>query len=100
MGYVQTGVIKPLLMSLRYSWQCKPNFEALPTITDGLSRSPSFGVRPTFAGRQGFGRRAAGKSARKIAATLNERQIATPTGSVWHAATVIRVQKRPQLGEG
>ena len=36
----------------------------------------------------------AGKSARKIAAALNERKIATPTGGVWHAATVIRVQKR------
>jgi DNA invertase Pin-like site-specific DNA recombinase len=33
-------------------------------------------------------------SARKIAAVLNERKIATPTGGVWHAATVIRVQKR------
>ena len=33
-------------------------------------------------------------SARGIAAALNERKIATPTGGVWHAATVIRVQKR------
>jgi Recombinase len=33
----------------------------------------------------------AGLSARKIAATLNERKIATHTGGVWHAATVIRV---------
>jgi DNA invertase Pin-like site-specific DNA recombinase len=29
----------------------------------------------------------AGMSARKIAAVLNERQIVTPTGGVWHAAT-------------
>jgi DNA invertase Pin-like site-specific DNA recombinase len=36
----------------------------------------------------------AGVSARKIAAVLNERKIATPTGGAWHAATVIRVQKR------
>jgi DNA invertase Pin-like site-specific DNA recombinase len=36
----------------------------------------------------------AGKSARKIAAVLNERKITTPTGGEWHAATVIRVQKR------
>jgi len=36
----------------------------------------------------------AGKSARKIAAVLNERKVVTPTGGVWHAATVIRVQKR------
>jgi DNA invertase Pin-like site-specific DNA recombinase len=33
-------------------------------------------------------------SARKIAAVLNERKVVTPTGGVWHAATVIRVQKR------
>jgi DNA invertase Pin-like site-specific DNA recombinase len=39
----------------------------------------------------------AGKSARKIAAALNERQIATPTGGVWYAATVIRVKKRLEL---
>jgi DNA invertase Pin-like site-specific DNA recombinase len=39
----------------------------------------------------------AGLSARKIAAALNERKIATPTGGVWHAATVIRVQKRLRL---
>jgi DNA invertase Pin-like site-specific DNA recombinase len=36
----------------------------------------------------------AGLSARKIAAELNRRKIATPTGGDWHAATVIRVQKR------
>jgi DNA invertase Pin-like site-specific DNA recombinase len=37
-------------------------------------------------------------SARKIAVALNERRIPTPAGGVWHAATVIRVQKR--LAEG
>jgi hypothetical protein len=36
----------------------------------------------------------ADQSARKIAATMNERKIVTPAGGVWHAATVIRVQKR------
>ncbi|MDB5616224.1 recombinase family protein [Tardiphaga sp.] len=36
----------------------------------------------------------AGLSARKIAAALNERKIATPNGGPWHAVTVIRVQKR------
>ena len=41
----------------------------------------------------------AGLSARKIAAALNERKIATPTGGVWHAATVIRVQKRLGLSQ-
>jgi hypothetical protein len=40
----------------------------------------------------------AGMSARKIAAALNERKVATPTGGDWHAATVIRVQKRLGLG--
>src|SRR3954468_4063276 len=34
------------------------------------------------------------RSARAIATALNERKIATPTGGKWHAATVIRVQKR------
>jgi DNA invertase Pin-like site-specific DNA recombinase len=36
----------------------------------------------------------AGPSARKIAAALNERKIPTPAGGEWHAATVIRVQRR------
>jgi recombinase len=39
-----------------------------------------------------------GRSARATAAALNERKIATPTGGRWHAATVIRVQKR--IAEG
>ena len=33
-------------------------------------------------------------SARKIAGVLNDRNIPTPAGGLWHAATVIRVQKR------
>jgi hypothetical protein len=37
-------------------------------------------------------------SARKIAVTLNDRKIPTPAGGEWHAATVIRIQKR--LAEG
>jgi DNA invertase Pin-like site-specific DNA recombinase len=36
----------------------------------------------------------AGKSARAIAAELNERQVPTPSGGLWYAATVIRVQRR------
>lgn len=36
----------------------------------------------------------AGMSARKIAGVLNDRNIPTPAGGLWHAATVIRVQKR------
>ena len=33
-------------------------------------------------------------SARAIAAELNARKIPTPRGGVWHAETVIRVQRR------
>ena len=36
----------------------------------------------------------AGQSANAIAKTLNERNVATPTGSPWSAKTVIRVQRR------
>jgi DNA invertase Pin-like site-specific DNA recombinase len=36
----------------------------------------------------------AGKSARAIAAELNDRKVATPNGGPWYAATVIRVQRR------
>jgi DNA invertase Pin-like site-specific DNA recombinase len=36
----------------------------------------------------------AGKSARAIAAELNARGTATPSGGRWHAETVIRVQRR------
>jgi hypothetical protein len=36
----------------------------------------------------------AGRSARAIAAELNARGIATPSGGRWHAETVIRVQRR------
>jgi DNA invertase Pin-like site-specific DNA recombinase len=35
-----------------------------------------------------------GKSARAIAAALNERKIPTPAGGAWHSVTVTRVQKR------
>jgi DNA invertase Pin-like site-specific DNA recombinase len=48
-------------------------------------------LRPIFA-------ELTGRSGRAIAAALNERKIATPTGGKWHAATVIRVQKR--IAEG
>ena len=41
-----------------------------------------------------------GQSARAIATVLNERKIATPTGGKWHAATVIRVQKRIAQTDG
>ena len=35
-----------------------------------------------------------GKSSRAIAAELNARNVATPTGGKWHAQTVLRVQRR------
>ena len=35
-----------------------------------------------------------GKSARAIAAELNTRGVATPTGARWHTETVLRVQRR------
>jgi DNA invertase Pin-like site-specific DNA recombinase len=35
-----------------------------------------------------------GLSARAIAAELNAREVATPSGGKWHAETVIRVQRR------
>ena len=35
-----------------------------------------------------------GKSAMEIARVLNERKIPTPAGGLWHAMTVIRVQRR------
>ena len=38
-----------------------------------------------------------GKSARAIAAVLNERKIPPPGGGPWHGVTVIRVQKRLRL---
>jgi DNA invertase Pin-like site-specific DNA recombinase len=44
-------------------------------------------LRPVFA-------ELAGLSARKIAAELNARNIATPAGGRWHSVTVIRVQRR------
>lgn len=44
-------------------------------------------LRPVFA-------ELAGLSARKIAAELNARNIATPAGGRWHAVTVQRVQSR------
>ncbi len=44
-------------------------------------------LRPLFA-------ELAGKSARAIAAELNERKVPTPSGGPWYATTVIRVQRR------
>jgi Recombinase len=60
-----------------------------PNRTAALDRAEQ--LRPIF-------RELANVSARKIAAALNARKIAPPAGGEWHAATVIRVQKR--LAEG
>src|SRR6478609_723323 len=51
----------------------------------------------TIAGLQAAkarGRKLGNLSARAIAAELNARRILTPRGGVWHAETVIRVQRR------
>jgi DNA invertase Pin-like site-specific DNA recombinase len=48
-------------------------------------------LRPIFA-------ELAGKSARAIAAELNERKVPTATGRQWYATTVIRVQRRLAAG--
>jgi DNA invertase Pin-like site-specific DNA recombinase len=39
-----------------------------------------------------------GMSARAIAAQLNVRNISTPNGGPWYAVTVIRVQRRLEMG--
>ena len=52
---------------------------------DAIERAEQ--LRPTFDGLSCL-------SARKIAAEINERKVATPSSGVWHAAAVIRVQKR------
>jgi DNA invertase Pin-like site-specific DNA recombinase len=61
------------------------NAKGIQNRDDALDRAEQ--LRPIF-------QEMAGQSARKIAAALNERKVATPTGGIWHAVTVIRVQKR------
>ena len=39
-----------------------------------------------------------GMSARAIAAQLNVRNVPTPNGGAWYAVTVIRVQRRLEVG--
>jgi DNA invertase Pin-like site-specific DNA recombinase len=51
------------------------------------ARARAEALRPLFA-------ELAGMSANAIAAELNERKVPTPQGGVWHAGTVIRVQRR------
>ncbi len=51
------------------------------------ARERAEALRPLFA-------ELAGKSTNAIAAELNARQVPTPKGGVWHAGTVIRVQRR------
>jgi DNA invertase Pin-like site-specific DNA recombinase len=55
---------------------------------DALERAE--GLRPAFAELSGL-------SARKAAAELNARGIATPQGGKWHAAQVIRVRARQNV---
>ena len=61
------------------------NAKGIENRTAALDRAEQ--LRPIF-------NELAGMSARKIAGVLNERKISTPSGGVWHAATVIRVQRR------
>jgi hypothetical protein len=58
-------------------------------------QSPRYASREErrTAGRPQCGR-IANKSARAMAAALNERKIPTPADAAWHSVTVIRVQKR------
>src|SRR6476660_8362236 len=51
------------------------------------ARARAEALRPIFA-------ELAGMSARAIATELNERNVPTPNGGPWYAATVIRVQRR------
>jgi len=55
--------------------------------TQALAKERAEKLRPALAELSGL-------SARKIAAALNERKVATPTGGQWSAVTVIRVQHR------
>jgi DNA invertase Pin-like site-specific DNA recombinase len=55
--------------------------------TQADARERAQGLRTVF-------KELSGLSARKIAAALNERKVATPTGGQWSAVTVIRVQGR------
>ena len=55
------------------------------------ARARAEALRPTFV-------EFAGMSANAIAAELNARNVATPSGGRWHALTVIRVQKRLEGG--
>src|SRR6266567_8313 len=61
------------------------NAKGIQNRDEAMARAEA--LRPIFA-------ELAGMSARAIAAELNERKVATPNGGPWHAATVIRVQRR------
>ncbi len=67
------------------------NAKSVQNRDDALARAEQ--LRPVLAELGGL-------SARKIAAALNERKVAAPSGGAWHAATVIRVQKRLAESEG
>ena len=57
------------------------------TLAQAEARDRAEGLRPVF-------NELSGLSSRKIAAELNERKVATPTGGHWSAMTVIRIRRR------
>ena len=65
------------------------NAKAVQNRDDAKARAEA--LRPIFV-------ELTGKSSRAIAAELNARNVATPTGGKWHAETVLRVQRRLEAG--
>ena len=63
------------------------NAKSIQTREEAKARAEA--LRPIFV-------ELAGKAANAIAAELNKRGVAAPTGSLWSAVTVIRVQKRSE----
>jgi hypothetical protein len=85
---------EPLLWLIRPEMKCRlatplalrpPSLTPCALCEEAKARAEA--LRPVLA-------EMAGKSARAIAAELNAREIATPSGGRWHAETVIRVQRR------
>ena len=82
----------PDFIGERAEWHLRPSIQGGGNAFGCLSSLKSSGyitpmIRPILT-------ELAGKSARAIAAELNERKVPTPNGGPWYAATVIRVQRR------
>ena len=63
------------------------NAKGIANRDEAMARAEA--LRPVFA-------ELGGQSSRAIAAELNARGVATPSGGRWHAETVLRVQRRLQ----